>query len=160
MKTGPSEQKTVRPLRDGHCECQFVCDSALSANSEMIGIELNGETDDEDMEDGETGVDDGSAPVTTIRNPGQQTESEHREHMNTHRPYRSWCKFCVMGRGVSSPHRRSDAQDYLEGVLHVSIDDGFLGDTESEEQVTPTLVVRERRQTQDDVGDAGSEKRN
>ena len=29
-------------------------------------VELNGETDDEDMEDGETGFDDGSAQV---RNP-------------------------------------------------------------------------------------------
>ena len=25
--------------------------------------------------------------------------------MTTHRPYRSWCKFCVMARGVNAPHR-------------------------------------------------------
>ena len=36
--------------------------------------------------------------------------------MTTHGPHRSWCKFCVMGRGVNAPHRRSDAQDGLEGV--------------------------------------------
>ena len=77
-------------------------------------IEVNGETDDEDMEDEETGFDDGSAAVRNICDPGQQTESEHREHMTTHRPYRSWCKICVMGRGVNSPHRRSDAQVDLE----------------------------------------------
>ena len=65
--------------------------------------------------------------------------------MTTHRPYRSWCKFCVMGRGVNSPHRRSDAQDDLEGVFHVSMDYGFLGEREAEEQVTPVLVIRERR---------------
>ena len=41
--------------------------------------------------------------------------------MNTHRPYRSWCKFCVMGRGVKSPHRKSDGRDVLEGVHHVSM---------------------------------------
>ena len=63
-----------------------------------------------------------------------------------------------MRRGVNSPHRRSDAQDDLEGVLHVSMDHGFLGENESEEQVTPVLVIRERRQN--DVGDSGSEKRN
>ena len=50
-----------------------------------------------------------------------------------------------MGRGVNPPHRRSDAQDDLEGVLHVSMDYGFLGEKESEEQVTPVLVIRERR---------------
>ena len=79
-------------------------------------VELNGETDDEDMEDGEMGFDDGSAQVRNIRDPGQKTVKEHQEHMITHRPYRSCCKFCVMGRGVNAPHRRSDAQDDLEGV--------------------------------------------
>ena len=32
-------------------------------------VELNGETDDEDMEDEETGFDDGSAQVRNIRDP-------------------------------------------------------------------------------------------
>ena len=90
--------------------------------------ELNGETDDEDMEDGETGFDDGRAQVGNIPDPGQLTASEHTEHMTTHRPYRSWCKFCVMGRGVNSPHNRSDAKDNLEEVRHVSMDYGFLGE--------------------------------
>ena len=45
------------------------------------------------------GFDDGSAQVRNIRDPGQPTAKEHQEHMTTHRPYRSWCKFCVMGRG-------------------------------------------------------------
>ena len=54
--------ETARPLRDEHCDCQFVSDSASSEKSEMNDTELNGETDDEDMEDGETGYDDGSAP--------------------------------------------------------------------------------------------------
>ena len=53
--------------------------------------------------------------------------------MNTHRACRSWCKFCVMGRGVNSPHRRSDAQDDLEGC---SMYRWFVGEKESEEQVS------------------------
>ena len=52
--------------------------------------------------------------MRNIRDPGQPIAKEHQEHMTTHRPYRSWCEFCVMGRGVSAPHRRSDAQDDLE----------------------------------------------
>ena len=64
-----------------------------------------------------------------------------------------------MGRGVDSPHRRSDAQDVLEKrVVHVSVDFGFLGEKESEEQVTLVLLIRERRQNY--VDDAGSEKWN
>ena len=79
------------------------------------------------MEDGETGFDDGSAQVRNIRDQGQPTVKEHQEHMTTRRPHGSWFKFCVMGRGVSSPHGRSDAQDDVEGVTHVFLDYGCLG---------------------------------
>ena len=54
-------------------------------------------------------------------------------------------KFSVMGRGVNAPHRRSNAQDDLDGVPHVSMDYGFLGEKESEEQVSLLLVIREWR---------------
>ena len=77
------------------------------------------------------------AAERNIHDSGQPTESERREHMNTHRPHRSWCKFRVMERGVNSPHGRSDAQDDLEGVPHVSMDYGG--------QVKPMLVIREKR---------------
>ena len=93
----------------------------------------------------ENDIDDGSVQERNVRDPGQPTAKELQEHMTTHRPHRSWCKFCVMGRGVNSPHRKSDAQDDLEGVPHVSMDCGFLGERESEEQVSPVLVIRERR---------------
>ena len=48
-----------------------------------------------------------------------------------------------MGRGVNSPHRRPDAHDDFKMGLHASMDTGFFGETE--EQVTPVLVIRERR---------------
>ena len=41
---------------------------------------------------------------------------------------------------MNAPH-----QDDLEGVPHVSMDCGFLGETESEDRVSPVLVIRERR---------------
>ena len=87
----------------------------------------------------------GSAQVRNIRDPGQPTVKEHQEHMTTHRPHRSWCKFCVMARGVNASHRRSGAQEALEGVPHMSMDCGFLGRRESEEQESLVLVIRERR---------------
>ena len=109
----------------------------MGAESAENDVELNGEADDEDTEEGKTGVDDGSAQVRNIRDPNKPTVNEHQEHMTTHRPYRSKCNFCVMGCGVNSRHRRSESQDDLEGVPHVSMDYGFLGEGESEEQVTP-----------------------
>ena len=47
----------------------------------------------------------------------------------------------MTGRGVNAPHRRSDAQDHLKGVPHVSTDFGFLGERESEDRVSPVLVI-------------------
>ena len=47
------------------CEKQPGCDSALGAISDETDVELHGETDDEDTEDGETGFDDGIAQVRT-----------------------------------------------------------------------------------------------
>ena len=137
--------ETVSPQRDEHCGCQSERDSAVCVKSDGNDIELNVETDDEDMEDEETRFANGSAQVRNIRDPGQPTANENKEHITTHRPYRSWCKFSVTGRGVNSPHRRSDAQEDWEGVPHVSMDCGFLGERESEEQVNPMVVSRERR---------------
>ena len=61
-----------------------MCNSALSAKSDGNDIELNGETDDEDMEDGVTGYVEGSAQVRNARDPGQPTHSEHRESIRKH----------------------------------------------------------------------------
>ena len=72
--------ETVRPQFGERCECQPACGSALRAKSYVNKVELNGETDDEGMENGETGFDDGSAVVRNIRDAGQPTESERREH--------------------------------------------------------------------------------
>ena len=85
MEDRSKRAETVRPQYDEHCGCQFVCDSALSAQRDGNDIQLHGETDDEDMEDGETGLDDWSAQVRNIRDPTPTTESEHRKHMTTHR---------------------------------------------------------------------------
>ena len=156
MEDRSKRTEAVRPQLDERCGKQRVCDSGLSASSDEDNDELSGETDDEDMEDGETGFDDGSSQVWNIRDPGQPTAHEHQEHMTTHRPYRSWCKFCVMGRGVNALHRRSDAQEDLDGVPHVSMDYGFLGARVSEEHVSPVLVT----ETQDGMGNAGSKERN
>ena len=128
VKDTSKRAETVRPQFGGHCESPSECDSAVSVDSDGNDNELNGETDDEDIEDGVMEFDDGSAQLRKIRDQGQPTANVHQEHMTTHRPHRSWCQFCVMAPGVNSPHRRSDAQDDLEGVPHVSIDCGFFGE--------------------------------
>ena len=36
--------------------------------------------------------------------PGQPTRQQLAEHRITHVPFRSWCKWCVMGRARGPPH--------------------------------------------------------
>ena len=55
---------------------------------------------------------------------------------------------------MNAPHRRSDGQDDLEGVPHVSMDYGFLGIRGSCE----SCAGHPGTETQDDVGYAGTEK--
>jgi len=38
------------------------------------------------------------------RDPHCPSIEEIEEHRRTHIPYRAWCRFCVMGRGVGAPH--------------------------------------------------------
>ena len=90
MEDRSKRAETVRPQLYDHCKGHFVCDSAKSDGND---IKLNGETDDEDMEDGETGFDDGKAQVRNIRDAGQPTASEHKEHMTTHQPYQHGSSF-------------------------------------------------------------------
>ncbi len=50
---------------------------------------------------------DEAEPVKMAKDPGQPTKEQEIEHRVDHYPYRSWCKFCVMGRGIGFQHRRT-----------------------------------------------------
>ena len=146
MEDRSKRTETVRPQSNERFEKRQGCDSVLSATKGENGVELNGETADEDMEDGEVGFDDGSAQVRKHPRPRptdrQRAPSGH-DHTSTAQIMAQ--VLCAMGRGVNAPQRRSDTQEDLEGVPRVSVDYGFLGERESEEQVSPVLVIRERR---------------
>ena len=64
-------------------------------------ISVEGESD-EDVPDLKHATDVGSP----------STEQVER-HKVTHLPYRSWCKHCVMGRGVGRPHTTSTTQSAM-----------------------------------------------
>ena len=79
-------------------------------------------------------------------NPGRPTKKDIAEHNVTHWPFRSWCRHCVAGRAVSSPHRsRTEAdREFARGrVPTISFDHCFLGTSEDEEKAhsSPFLVI-------------------
>ena len=46
-------------------------------------------------------------PLRAARDPGCPSEKQVEEHRLTHLPFRTWCKWCNLGRGRGLQHRQS-----------------------------------------------------
>ena len=64
---------------------------------------VEGENDDQEPE-GDEELEDEVQPLRVHRDPMQPSREEAEAHRRTHLPYRAWCRFCVMGRGIGAPH--------------------------------------------------------
>ena len=98
-----------------------------------------------DVETSDSEVEEARA-VRRPHDPGRPTRKEIEEHLPLHWPFRSWCRHCVRGRGVASPHKsRSDEdREFSQGrVPTISLDHCFLGSERSEDMAhsNPLLVV-------------------
>lgn len=68
------------------------------------------ETGLEPTESDESHADEVRVPKTP-HNPRRPTKQEIADHLVSHWPFRSWCRHCVMGRAVSSPHKQRTAEE-------------------------------------------------
>ncbi len=70
-----------------------------------------------------------------VKEPLAPTEEEMKEHNITHIPFRAWCKHCINGRAVNSPHKVGEVVR-RNGIAIVGID--YMGrkrrTAESEQQ--------------------------
>ena len=100
----------VRPQTHGSVEdAEVMSGEVVGAGDDEddVGDDAGGELDGDEMQkEGEEAV-----VPKLVRDPGEPTAQERAEHEKTHLPYRSWCKFCVMGRGRDLPHRAKDRTD-------------------------------------------------
>ena len=70
--------------------------------------------------------------------PRTPTKAEREEHDVTHVPYRPWCRFGVMGRGLERRHLTQSGD--RDGDPRVFADNGhFSGDS------TPLLVAKDQK---------------
>ena len=78
--------------------------------------------------------------ATPLYVPTGPSDAERRAHEIHHMPYRSWCEYCVRGRGKESPHlsRYEQADD---GVPVVQMDYAFLHDTGDKEAKVTFLTM-------------------
>ena len=80
--------------------------------------------------------------ATAMRQPVLPTQAMIDDHEVAHLPFRSWCPFCVRGRGQSQGHFKVDKGD--EQIPLISVDYGFLGTRDSPANETPILLIKDR----------------
>ncbi len=60
---------------------------------------------------------DETEPLKMMPDPGQPTEKQLEEHRTCgHTPYRTWCKWCNMGRGRGHQHRMRGATSIIARI--------------------------------------------
>ena len=80
--------------------------------------------------------------ATAMRQPILPTQAMIDDHEVAHLHFRSWCPFCVRGRGQSQGQFKVDKGD--EQIPLISVDYGFLGTRDSPANETPILLVKDR----------------
>ena len=68
--------------------------------------------------------DDDIEPLKKVKNPKLPSAAEVEEHNRTHIPFRSWCQWCVEGRGRGDQHRSAPGSS----IPIVSVDYFFITD--------------------------------
>ena len=74
-----------------------------------------------------------------IARPYTPTRTEVHEHEVTHPLYRSWCWYCVFGRGVSTPHPKPDGKENI-GIT-MRLDYCFMNGDVDEDRDPPGMLI-------------------
>ncbi len=61
-------------------------------------------------------------PLKIAKGPPQPTQQQEEDHRITHNPYRTWCKWCIMGRALGEQHGAGHAS----GVPRIGVDYFFI----------------------------------
>ena len=104
-------------------------------DSELVEIQAEAET----------------TPAKVIRSPETPSAKQVEEHRSAgHIPYRDWCKWCLLGRGLDDQHRASAEKS---GIAIVGLDYFYMTaggikfrkDLEQEENPTGEAALEEER---------------
>lgn len=106
---------------------------------DMFGEDVVDMQQDQEVEEGAQEVDRRVGKVR--KDPGSPSAEEVRKHSATHLPYRSWCKHCVNGRGITHPHL-AHKHNIEEEIPTVGIDYHYMG-KEGEEGTIPMLAIKD-----------------
>ena len=81
--------------------------------------------------------------IKPMKDPGNPTLEQLEEHRAPHLPYRSWCRWCVLGRGRGRRHVSASASDIpIIGIDYFFITDGGVN-TRKEIMSVPVFTAEE-----------------
>jgi len=89
-------------------------------------------------------------PLKVATDPGQPTATQIENHRCDHQPYRSWCKWCVMGRGLGMQHRSKSSASTIPrvGMDYFYITSGSTKTVVSRQEL-PELGLDDNEKVQD-----------
>ena len=78
-----------------------------------------------------------------LRSPMRVTKIMRDIHERTHTPFRSWCRYCVMGRAMNTAHKKNHDSEEEERskVPRISMDYFYMSKEDEEETNNPVLVA-------------------
>ena len=115
-----TDESPIRPIKEAYNMDEDLKDITRDAFDDLVlGDSEHEEWVYEPAEEAD-GATNNPGRNTTAPNVKTPAKAEVEEHEKTHLPFRSWCKACVKGRGVASPHARRDGVN--TGVPHIDID--------------------------------------
>lgn len=92
-------------------------------------------------EEGERSEGEEGRSAVGIRAPLAVSREERLAHELTHTPYRSWCKYCVKGRGRNMHHRTREEERRNRMIPRVSMDYFFMASADQQASDNPILVM-------------------
>ncbi len=110
-----AKAELVAPVADQEDEEGILADEAnFEGEGEEDTVEnVHAEEDPEDVE-----------PLRHAPTPQLPPDSVQKEHNTTHIPYRSWCRWCVEGRGLGE--QRGAHKGRRHGIAIVGVDYWFI----------------------------------
>ena len=106
----PPAHELTRPIRPAESTGQLrrcLCDGATVDAKGRVELLAPFEDSLAGMDEGEVHIEEDheeAAPARHSRSPSTPSKDDEEQHRADHYPFRSWCKFCIMGRGVGQPH--------------------------------------------------------
>ena len=102
MKSTAHRDVPVSPTKSKCDSCGVTIGTTRQMDETVLAPAEDVEEIQIEDEEGEDGAEAVPRPAPS---PGDPTARQVEEHRRTHMPYRSWCKWCVLGRGRGSPHK-------------------------------------------------------